>query len=145
MPPDRPTTGPDTAGESHGPRARLFDADRTDRRLDLDEALRQKPGSNQLLWIDSDGPLDPDVVARFDDRLKLGSATSRALSELGTRPMIAVHGKHLRLRVLGEPDRAPAGSRSSSPGTWSSRSMTDRRPSLTAWTSGSSRTRRSAS
>ncbi len=85
------------------PRARLFDADRTDERLELQDALRRKPGSNQLLWIDADGPLEPDVGANLGDRLKLDGATVRALTSLGKRPTIAVHGKHLHLRVLAEP------------------------------------------
>ncbi len=109
MPPDRPTTGPDT-GDEHGTgaRARLFDADRTDRRLDLEDAVGHEPGANQLLWIDSDAALDADVVATLGSRLKLGSASARALTGLGTTPEIAVHGKHLRLRVLAEPGETPS-------------------------------------
>ena len=89
--------------EGRPPRARLFDADRTDERLELADALRRKPGSNQLLWIDADGPLETDVGAALGDRLKLDGATIRALTSLGNRPAIAVHGKHLHLRVLAEP------------------------------------------
>ena len=46
------------------------------------------------------------MVARLDERLKLGSASARVLTALGSRPEIAVHGKHLHLRVLGEPGDA---------------------------------------
>lgn len=93
-------------GRSDGPRARLFDADRTDQRLELDEALRRRVTANQLLWIDAPGPLEEAVVAALDDRLKLSPATVRALGTLGQRPHIAVHGGHLHLRVLGEPGDA---------------------------------------
>ncbi len=94
------TSGPDAAD---GPRVRLFDADRTDQRLDLAEALTRRIGANQLLWIDAPGPLDEEVLASLDRRLKLGPSTVRAFGHLGSRPLIAVHGGHLHVRVLGEP------------------------------------------
>lgn len=87
-------------------RARLFEADRTDRRLELDEASSLTPGTSQLLWIDGSGPLGADIAARLDERLKLGPSTVKALTGLGSRPAIAVHGRHLHLRVLGEPGDA---------------------------------------
>jgi magnesium transporter len=89
-----------------GPRARLFDADRTDERLELGDALKRRLSDKHLLWIDAPGPLEEDVVAVLDDRLKLSPTTIRALGALGSRPYIAVHGKHLHLRVLGEPGDA---------------------------------------
>ena len=69
----------------------------------------ERRARNQLLWIDADGPLERDVAAVLDGRLKLGAATVRALTALGTGPTIAVHGKHLRLRVVGEPGADAAG------------------------------------
>ena len=43
---------------------------------------------------------------RLGERLGLSGSTVRALTALGRRPAIAVHGKHLHLRVLGEPGDA---------------------------------------
>jgi Mg2+ and Co2+ transporter CorA len=86
-----------------GTSARLFSADRTDERLELDDALTRRVGSNQLLWLDAVGPLDEMVVERLRKRLDLSTSTARALATLGSRPQIAVHGKHLHVRVLGDP------------------------------------------
>jgi magnesium transporter len=60
-------------------------------------------GSNELLWLDSVGPFDEMVVERLRKRLGLSVSTGRALATLGNRPVLAVHGKHLHVRVLGDP------------------------------------------
>ena len=83
--------------------ARLFSADRTDERLELDDALSRRVGANQLLWIDSVGAFDPSAVERLRKRFDLSASTARSLGTLGSRPGIAVHGKHLHIRVLGDP------------------------------------------
>jgi magnesium transporter len=98
--------GPARADSKSAVYARLFDADRTDRRLELSDAVKARIGANQLLWIDATGPIDAGVVAELDQRLKLGPSTAMALTKLGSRPHIAVHGSHLHLRVLGEPGHA---------------------------------------
>ena len=85
MPPDRPTTGPDT-GDEHGTgaRARLFDADRTDRRLDLEDAVGHEPGSTSSSGSTATPRSMPTWSRRLGARLKLGSASARALTGLGT-------------------------------------------------------------
>jgi Mg2+ and Co2+ transporter CorA len=97
---------PKTNGKpgSGGVRIRLFDADRTDRVLDLDAAMKAKPSERQLLWIDVPGELDPEtaraVMARFDfDR-----GTERVMARPHSGPAIELHGEHFHVRVAAEPD-----------------------------------------
>jgi Mg2+ and Co2+ transporter CorA len=91
-----------------GPSVWLFDADRTNQRLDVDDALERKVGDDQLPWIDTSEPLDANLVARMGERLKLGGS-ARAPAEFGTRPLIAAHGQRLHLRVMSEPGDATDG------------------------------------
>lgn len=79
---------------------RLFDADRTDRELTVEDALKTKVGDRQLLWIDVPGR--PDEVAQLEELLgpfEVRSRTVRALADPEPVPMLAVHGTYLHLRV----------------------------------------------
>ena len=79
---------------------RLFDADRTDRELTVEEAPSIKVGDRQLLWIDVPGRSDEkerleELLAAFEVR----SRTVRALGDPEPVPSLAVHGTYLHLRV----------------------------------------------
>jgi magnesium transporter len=94
-------TGAKAAG---GLRIRLFDADRTDRSLTFDEALRTKASARQLLWIDSEGELPEAERRRLVERFEFDEATDRALANPGGRPRVQLHGRHFRLCIAAEPD-----------------------------------------
>lgn len=87
-----------------GARIRLFDADRTDRILEFDEALKTKLSGRQLLWIDVEGALPDDRRAALVDRFQLDSDTERELAEPARRPAVRLHGEHFHLRAAAEPD-----------------------------------------
>ena len=79
--------------------ARLFDADRKDRELPVDEALRVKVGDHQLLWLDAAGRLDPADARRLGERLELSPQTVRNLEAPGDWPLITVHKDYVHVRV----------------------------------------------
>ena len=85
-------------------RARLFDADRTDRVLAFDEALKARFGSRQLLWIDIDGELDKKQRDALADRFELEVDTEGALGAQRQGPSLELHGSHFHLRIAAEPD-----------------------------------------
>ena len=105
----RPTGRPTDPDRSDGPRDRparpaVRRGSHRPSGSDLADALERKPGANQLLWIDATArsrPTSPRASASGWARL----ARPRPHG-LGRRPAIAVHGKHLHLRVLGEPGDA---------------------------------------
>jgi magnesium transporter len=87
-----------------GIRVRLFDADRTDRVLTLDQALKRAPTKRQLLWIDLPGETDPEHLRALVERFDLDLATGEALSSPAAPPTVELHGQHFHLRVAAEPD-----------------------------------------
>lgn len=89
---------------SQGVRARLFDADRTDRALGFEDALKTKVSGRQLLWVDLAGETDPDKSRALAEHFDLDVTTERALEEGGDRPEIQLHGQHFHLRVAAQPD-----------------------------------------
>ncbi len=79
---------------------RLFDADRTDREVTVEEAPSIKVGDRQLLWIDV--PERPAEPARLDELLEpfeVTARTRRSLAGPEEVPSLTVHGKYLHLRV----------------------------------------------
>jgi Mg2+ and Co2+ transporter CorA len=87
-----------------GIRARLFDADHPDQRLeDEEELLGLEPTDRQLLWIDVVGDRSPDEARRVAERLALQHRTRAALQRQGTEPLIAVHRDYLHVRVAADP------------------------------------------
>jgi magnesium transporter len=95
---------PAAGGEPAGVRIRLFDADRTDRVLDIAEGLKVKPSKRQLLWIDVPGDLDAETTRALTDRFDFDRGTQRALARQSTGPVIELHGEHFHVRVAAEPD-----------------------------------------
>jgi len=87
---------------------RLFDADRTDTTLELDEALRRKVGDRQLLWIDVDGRPDEATAAAIAERVGLRPMTRGRLGDASAGASIAMHGDYLHVRVATEADRDPS-------------------------------------
>ena len=91
-----------TADESV--RARLFDADRTDRVLPLAEALKARVSSRQLLWIDIDGDLTDAQRRALAERFELEPDTEGVLATDKRGPGLELHGRHFHVRVAAEPD-----------------------------------------
>jgi magnesium transporter len=89
---------------SGGIRIRLFDADRRDRALDLDEALKLTPSKRQLLWIDVPGELDPETARSVMERFDFDRGTQRELARSRSGPAVELHGEHFHVRVAAEPD-----------------------------------------
>jgi magnesium transporter len=85
-------------------RIRRFDADRIDAELSLQEAIKSRLTSRQLLWIDVRGDLAADEEQALARRFELDRATSRALAHAGGRPLVAVHGSYFHIRLAAEPD-----------------------------------------
>jgi Mg2+ and Co2+ transporter CorA len=87
---------------------RLFDADRHDRELEVDEALTSKVGDRQLLWIDVEGRPDADVVSAIFDRFRLRPLTRGLLERHAGGAHIALHGDYVHIRVATEADHDPS-------------------------------------
>lgn len=87
-----------------GLRIRLFDADRQDRVLTLDEALTSKASARQLLWIDMPGATDPAHIRAVVGHFDLDIGTERVLAAPSARPHVELHGQHFHLRVAAEPN-----------------------------------------
>lgn len=83
---------------------RLFDADKTDRELELATALRRRLTDRQLLWIDVEGALDPDRARTIARRMHLTDATRDALARPATGPYIALHGPYFHIRIATAAD-----------------------------------------
>ena len=86
---------------------RLFDADRHDRELEVQEALQGKVGDRQLLWIDVEGRPDAQLQSAIFDRLKLRPLTRGLLERNPSGAHIALHGDYLHVRVATEADHDP--------------------------------------
>lgn len=87
-----------------GVRIRLFDADRTDRVLTLDEALASYATARQLLWIDLPGENDREQFKSIVDHFDLDAGTEQALASPSARPHVELHGQQFHVRVAAEPD-----------------------------------------
>jgi magnesium transporter len=79
--------------------ARLFDTDRTDRELALDEALAAEVGDEQLLWIDLPGSPEADGLGRLLDQFELSPRSRRQLEQSNEGPLVAIHGAYFHVRV----------------------------------------------
>jgi magnesium transporter len=79
--------------------ARLFDTDRTDRELALEEALAVDVGDEQLLWIDLPGSPEADELGPLLDQFELTPRTRRQLEEPTEGPLVAIHGAYFHVRV----------------------------------------------
>lgn len=89
-------------------RARLFDADRRDRRLPLDEALGVRLTDRQLLWVDVKGALPDELLERLGASLELQPRTRAALQRPRGEPLVALHREYLHVRVAADPsDEVP--------------------------------------
>jgi magnesium transporter len=98
------TAEPEPTVEEDGLRARVFDADRKDRLLPFDDALKTRISSRQLLWIDVGGELTPEQRRALAERFKLETDTEGALTRTRPGPSLELHGRHFHLRVAAEPD-----------------------------------------
>ncbi|MBI3748614.1 MAG: hypothetical protein HY262_07195 [Chloroflexi bacterium] len=87
--------------------ARLFDADRTDENLSLDDAIRRRVGKTQLLWVDVQGSMPDAAADELARRLDLSPRVRRILTDAATGPHLALHGTHFHLRVMTEASDDP--------------------------------------
>jgi len=92
------------AVESPAVRIRMFDADRTDRALELEAAMTTQPSDRQLLWIDVAGELEPETARALMERFDFDRGTERALARERRGPAVELHGEHFHVRVAAEPD-----------------------------------------
>ncbi len=88
-----------TDGGPGGFRIRLFDADRTDRELTLEEALDTELSERQLLWVDATAPMNEGAAGALAERLDLAPATRSDLQASVSQPAIALHGSYFTLSV----------------------------------------------
>ncbi|HJP88455.1 MAG TPA: CorA family divalent cation transporter [Candidatus Limnocylindrales bacterium] len=91
-------------------RARLFDADRPDERLEPERAFATTPSERQLLWVDLTGDVSPDVARQLAPLIDLQPRTLRQLSRPEEQPHVALHRDYLHVRVAADPsdrDHAP--------------------------------------
>lgn len=86
---------------------RLFDADRTDRALELGPALRRRLTDRQLLWIDVEGGLDAETADAIGRAMRLTPRTRRNLEQSAGGPHLALHGSYFHVRVATAADRDP--------------------------------------
>ena len=100
--------GPPDAAQGGTVTIRLFDADRTDTTLELDDALKRKVGDRQLLWIDVEGVPDAAATEAIAKRLALRPITRGMLAAAPREAHIAIHGDYLHIRVATEADRDPS-------------------------------------
>jgi Mg2+ and Co2+ transporter CorA len=95
--------------EPGGIRARLFDADNPDQRLDRARLFEHRPTERQLLWIDITGDASPEDVRRLAERFELRRSTRAALERTDRDPYVSLHRDYLHVRVAADPsDRNPA-------------------------------------
>jgi Mg2+ and Co2+ transporter CorA len=104
-------TPADASGDRAGDRpsdspihVRLFDADRDDRVLSLEDALALEPTERQLVWVDIGDDRNKADVARLAEKFGFDAPTRRALETPGERPHLALHGGYLHVRVAAEPN-----------------------------------------
>ena len=84
-------------------RARLFDADQPDERLEPERAFETRPTDRQLLWIDLTGDVAPGDAAKLAPLLDLHHRTLRGIARPDDEPYVAVHRNYLHVRVAADP------------------------------------------
>lgn len=95
--PDSSRNGKPTPGGQY--RVRRFDADKRDREISLDAAIKSSPTRRQLLWVDVVGDIDPGDMEALSRRFKFDEPTARALEAPAKRAELAVHGSYFHLSV----------------------------------------------
>ena len=104
MPKDRADRDDRASKREKGLSIRLFDADRTDRALTFEAAMKARVSSRQILWIDVEGDLQEEHLRAMVERFGFDAETERALAKRSSKPHIQLHGKHFHLCVAAEPD-----------------------------------------
>ena len=89
--------------QERGIRARLFDADRKDERLEPGRAFSTRPGEHQLLWIDVMTEVSPEQAKALEPALELRGRTLRALAGPSETPFVAFHQDYLHVRIAANP------------------------------------------
>lgn len=84
-------------------RARLFDADKPDERLDPEQAFATRPSDNQLLWIDLVGDVGREVTQQLAPLLDLQPRTLRSLARPDDLPHVTLHRDYLHVRIAAHP------------------------------------------
>jgi len=89
-------------------RARLFDADRPDVLLTLEEVGTTRPTDRQLLWIDATGEVEQETSRILAEQFGLRRRTAQDLRQTDHEPSVALHRDYLHVRVAAEPDHRDA-------------------------------------
>ena len=84
-------------------RARLFDADQRDERLEPEAAFAARPTDRQLLWIDLTGDATVEEAMRLAPLLDLKPRTLRGLARQDPEPFVAINRDYLHVRVAADP------------------------------------------
>src|SRR5689334_25088331 len=92
-----------TSPSSARVRARLFDADERDERLEPEQAFATKPTDRQLLWIDLTGDVPRDVALRLAPLIDLQPRTLRHVMRRDAVPHVAMHRDYLHVRIDADP------------------------------------------
>lgn len=90
-------------------RATLYDADGTDRNVELTEGLAAKLGKRQLLWVDVDGR-DDDAINRLERALDFPQDVARHLTEPPGNARLLRYPGLVQLRIVAlQPDESKPG------------------------------------
>lgn len=81
-------------------RARLFDADRSDREVALSPATVEAIGDRQLLWVDARHGARAQLPAEVLDALSLDAAAVDAVWRSSPVPRLSIHGDYFLVRVV---------------------------------------------
>ena len=85
-------------------RARLFDSDRSDREVELDAALPESIGDDQLLWVDVSGP-DKDELERIAGTFGLERQSLRNMRSGIVRPRLDHYRTYFQVTLTAiDPD-----------------------------------------
>jgi len=90
-------------------KARLFDADRSDKEVELTPAALKAVGDHQLLWIDAVLRGDASDSTDLIEMLPFDQEAVERMWESTSRPNLSIHGEYFLLRVLAlrpdDPDK----------------------------------------
>jgi magnesium transporter len=94
---------PDTTPRAIATKARLFDADRSDKVVELTPDALKSVGNHQLLWIDAVLTGKASDSTDLIEMLPFDRAAVETMWESSSLPRLSVHGDWFLLRVLALP------------------------------------------
>jgi len=88
------------AGGAPNVKARLFDADRSDKEVELSPDVLKKVGDRQLLWIDASGEADSRARDELLAMLPFDPDAIKGAWASPPRPDLIIHGDYFLVRVV---------------------------------------------